>query len=203
MLEVYEAADGLWLQRVTTLRRCVMLHRVSTTSRVWVYAVDDQGATGPLVGTGALVAPKTIVVRAPLSTALARSHAVPRLRVGITSTAGDLVEVLDPGDVLVLRSEEGPLVALTLAVPARSPADQVAGLDDAEDEQDAARAMQAHLAGRTDPDVSALFAGEEGQSTDPPSSDDVEPEMEASRADKNPLCMLFGHRRWCGHPRGK
>ncbi len=178
-----------------------MLHAVSTASRVWVCAVDDEGATGPLVGTGALVAPQTIVVRAPLSTALARGGASPRLRVGIASTAGDLVEVLDPADVLVVRSEEGPLVGLTLAAPVRSRADRVPGLEEAEDEQDAARAVRAHLAGRTDPDVSALFAGDAEQATDALSSHDAERGQETSRAEKNPLCLLLGHGRWCDHPR--
>ncbi len=173
-----------------------MLCAMSTTSRVWVHAVDDQGATGPPVGTGALVTPQTIVVRAPLSTALARGRARPRLRVGIATTGGDLVEVLDTAGVVVVRSEEGPVVALTLAAPARSRADRVPGLEEAQDEQAAARAVHAHLAGRTDPDVSALLAGEGEQQ-----GDDAEGGMEASRADGSPFCLLFGHGRWCGHPR--
>lgn len=177
-----------------------MLPSVITTSRVSVYAVDDQGTTGSLVGTGALVGPRTVLVRAPLSTALARGGAQPRLRVGIATSASDLVEILDPTEVQVFRLEEDLLVGLMLSTPALSPSDQMAGLEDARDERSAARAVQAHLAVRTDPDVSALLAADAERRTITLPTDGVGyPGEEAPPDEFNPFCKLLGHGRWCSH----
>ncbi|WP_433654349.1 hypothetical protein ACQPW1_26935 [Nocardia sp. CA-128927] len=85
---------------------------------VVVYAVDDAGATGELLGAATLVEPEFALVDPPLNQALA-DH--PRaLRMGVFAAAEAIAEVIDVAQVRVVP-EAPELVLLQLAASSTAP----------------------------------------------------------------------------------
>ena len=77
---------------------------------VTIFEVGDDGATGPRVGTGVLLAPDLVAVHEPLSTRLAGGTGKDRLalRVGLAPSDG-VVEVLDVAAPHVSRGADRAL----------------------------------------------------------------------------------------------
>ena len=148
-------------------------------SRVSIYAVRSNGSTGERKGSGALVDPGVVLVAPPLSRRLAGSSRQHRLRLGIASSSGDDVEVLEVAGTTVARGRDGVLVLLETGTRAQSPCDDVAGLDGAADVEGLVAAGLAHLGDSAAPepgtDPAGRRAGSAGREPGPAEPGPVEP----------------------------